>query len=69
MGKAGVWVYRRPRVAVLSTGTELVGLGEKVCPWQLRNSNGPMLRAAVQQAGAVCVDQRDVPDDETILVE
>jgi len=69
VGKAAVWVYRQPRVAILSTGTELVDVGDTVRPWQLRNSNGPMLRAAVQQAGGLCVAQRDVPDNEEELVQ
>ncbi len=68
VGRSTVRVYRQPRVAVLSTGTELVGVGHKVKPWQLHNSNGPMLRAAVLQAGARCVDQQDVPDESDTLL-
>ncbi|MFC1652287.1 gephyrin-like molybdotransferase Glp [Planctomycetota bacterium] len=69
VGKAKVWVFRQPRVAVLSTGSELVHAGEKVEPWQLCNSNGPMLRAAVLQAGALCVEQREVVDEEDKLTD
>ena len=38
-------VHRRVRVVVLNTGDELAGIGEKVEPWQIRDSNGPLLEA------------------------
>jgi molybdopterin molybdotransferase len=44
-------VIPRPSVAVLSTGNELVPAEQKPGPGQIRNSNGPMLSAAVRAAG------------------
>lgn len=44
-GVANVPVHRRVRVGIISTGDELVSLGEKPEPWQLRDSNGPSLAA------------------------
>jgi molybdopterin molybdotransferase len=44
-------VYRRPRVAILATGDELVPLEAEPTPGKIRNSNGPMLAAMVQAAG------------------
>ncbi len=63
-GLTRVRVHRRPRVAILSTGDELVApdrAGER--PDVLVDSNGPLLLAACQRAGAVVtrLDQR--PDD------
>jgi molybdopterin molybdotransferase len=52
-GHAFVQVYRRPEVAVLSTGNELIAVDQKPRPGQIRNSNTPMLAAQVRAAGAV----------------
>jgi molybdopterin molybdotransferase len=49
---AAVRVYRRPRVAVVSTGDELVDPGVDLVPGQVVDSNGLMLRALVRAAGA-----------------
>lgn len=51
LGRASVPVYRRPRVAILSTGTELVPPGEPLAPGQIYNSNSFMLAALVTEAG------------------
>lgn len=50
-GYASLDVYIRPRVAILTTGDELVPLSAVPGPGQIRNSNGPMLAALVAQAG------------------
>ena len=52
-GRLQVAVHRRPRVAILSTGDELVAMGEAVAPGQVVDSNGPALAAAVQECGAL----------------
>src|SRR4051812_32479689 len=41
-GHASVPVIPRPRLAVLTTGNEIVAVGDKPGPGQIRNSNGPM---------------------------
>ena len=51
VGRATVVVYRRPRVAILSTGTELVEVDEVPGPAQVVNSNAYTLAAAVREAG------------------
>ncbi len=53
VGRTAVQVYPAPRVAVLSTGDELVDARQTPGPGQIRNGNGSMLRAQVQRAGAV----------------
>ena len=55
LGKSQVAVYGRPRVAVLSTGDELVPVNEIPGPGQIRNSNESMLAAQLRQMGAVPV--------------
>jgi molybdopterin molybdotransferase len=44
-------VFRRPRVAILTTGDELAGVEATLAPGQIRNSNAPMLAALVAGAG------------------
>jgi molybdopterin molybdotransferase len=51
-GIVAVEVHRRPRVAVLSTGDELVPLGQPLGPAQIYDSNGPALAAQARAAGA-----------------
>ena len=50
-GRAAVAVFRRPRVAVLSTGSELVEAGEVPGPGMIRNSNAYTISAALRAAG------------------
>ncbi len=50
-GAAALPVYVRPRVAILSTGDELVPIGSTPAPGQIRNSSAPMLAALVASAG------------------
>lgn len=52
-GRPSVLVQRRPIVAILSTGDELVEVGTQPGPGQLINSNTIALAAAVRQAGAI----------------
>jgi molybdopterin molybdotransferase len=53
MGRTTVTVHPRPRVAVLSTGDEVVEPSQTPGPGQIRNGNGPMLLAQVCRAGAL----------------
>ncbi len=51
IGRSTVLVRQRPRVAILSTGNELVEVDEVLRPGQIVNSNAYALAAAVQKAG------------------
>lgn len=67
VGRAEVAVTPRPTVAVLSTGNELVPVGEVPAAGQIRNSNGPMLVALVEQAGGRHIDLGIGRDDPEVL--
>jgi len=65
IGRATLAVHRRPRVAIVSTGAELVDLDEPVGPGQVVNSNAYVLAAGVREAGGeplVLPIVRDRPD-------
>ena len=64
---ARVQVYRRPRVAVLSTGDELIDDGSPLEIGQIRESNKTMLAALLAEAGCEVVDLGVVRDDEAEL--
>lgn len=51
VGRGQVSVRRRPRVAVISTGDELVPAGEPLPAGAIHDANGPALSAAVREAG------------------
>jgi molybdopterin molybdotransferase len=53
VGRVEALTRPRPRVAVLSTGDEVVDAPANPGPGQIRNSNGPMLTAQVARAGGV----------------
>lgn len=53
VGRADALTHRRPRVAILATGDELVESGTPLGPGQIRNSNTPGLAAMVQAAGGL----------------
>jgi molybdopterin molybdotransferase len=66
-GSAVLNVYRRPRVAILSTGDELVPVDAEPAPGQIRNSNAPMLAAMVAAAGGEPWVLPTAADDARIL--
>lgn len=51
VGRTKVTIYRRPQVAVISTGSELVEPQQKPKPGQIRNSNSSMLLAQLKKRG------------------
>jgi molybdopterin molybdotransferase len=63
VGKSRVRVFRKPRVAVLSTGDELVEIDATPGPPQIRNSNSYSLAAQVQNAGGEAVRLAIAPDE------
>ena len=67
-GYATVQVFRKPRVAVLATGTELVAVDQKPGQDQIRDSNNYSIGAYAELAGAV-VKRLPLTGDETSLLK
>ncbi len=61
-GHQDVQVYEKPRVAILATGDEIVGIGEQPAAHQIRNSNAWSLAAQVERAGGIPVVLPVAPD-------
>jgi len=66
-GLTAVEVVRRPRVAVLSTGDELIQLGEPLRTGSVYDSNGAIIAAAIAEAGGEAVPFGAVADDAETL--
>src|SRR5688572_22860771 len=62
LGITGIEVYARPRVAILSTGNEIVEPGEPLAPGQLYDINRYTLAAVVEEHGGIPVPQRTAAD-------
>lgn len=69
VGRARLVVRPRPRVVVISTGSELVEPGEAVGPGQIQDCNSPALTAAALEVGAIAYRVGIVPDDPRRLAD
>lgn len=67
IGVANVRVWRRPVVAILSTGDEIIAPGEKMQPAKVYDSNGQVLADAVQESGGE-PRRLGITDDDIVLL-
>ena len=67
LGITGVWVHRRPVVAILSTGDEVVPFETTPSPGQVRDINALALAALVEREGGVSLELGVVPDRRDLL--
>ena len=65
VGRDHVEVSRRPSVAILASGDELVPVAERPAPHQMRESNAPMIEAVLRSFGADVAARVHVLDDPT----
>jgi molybdopterin molybdotransferase len=68
-GLPRVDVRTEPRIAIVSTGDELVEPGEPIEHWQVRRSNSYALRAALELRGWRRLAEDHLPDDPAVLRE
>ena len=66
VGLTEVEVFRRVKVAILSTGDEAVPPDATPQPWEIRRSNGPMLEAMLVRRGNAIVFRDHAPDDPAV---
>ena len=69
VGKVRLEVFQKPRVAILSTGDELVGLEDSPGPTEIRNSNSYSLAVQVKAAGGDSILLPVAPDEPARLRE
>ncbi|MTV82164.1 molybdopterin molybdotransferase MoeA [Secundilactobacillus folii] len=62
-----VTVYARPRVAIITTGTELMKPDEPLQAGKIYNSNGPMIKSLVTENGGVITSYEQLIDDTALL--
>ena len=67
MNRPWLFVHRRPRIGILSTGDEVVMPGEPIGPHQIVSSNALALSAFVTACGGVPVSLGNAPDDADAL--
>ena len=69
VGRHQLSVYRPLRVAVITTGDELVDPGSEPEPWQIFNSNGTQLCSQIRMLGMEPLHYPNVPDDPVLTGE
>jgi len=67
VGCPSVTVWRKPRVAIISTGDEIVAPGEPIPPGAVYDSNASILAAAVEEAGGIAEQLGIGPDNVETL--
>jgi putative molybdopterin biosynthesis protein len=67
VGCAAIEVWRKPRVAIISTGDEIIAPGEPMRSGAVYDSNAAVLTAAVEEAGGIPHPLGIGPDDEDVL--
>ncbi|GAB2531646.1 molybdopterin molybdotransferase MoeA [Spirosoma aerophilum] len=68
VGQITLTVTAMPRIALVSTGDELVDIADTPLPYQIRRSNTYMLRAALATLG-ISATLHHIVDDETVLTD
>ncbi len=68
-GITGVYIYAPPRVAILTTGNELIPMGQPLRPGEIYNTNAPALRVSLASIGITSVSSFHVKDEATVLQE
>ena len=68
-GLTEVAVSREPVIRIISTGDELIPAGERIEPHQIRMSNGPAMRALLEEHGYTDCEHDHLVDERDVLKE
>jgi molybdopterin molybdotransferase len=68
-GKSEVPVFRKPVVAILSSGSELIEVHQPIQPGKIRNSNSLMVAELIRQAGGTPLILKSTTDDIDLLTQ
>lgn len=69
VGRERILVQKLPSVAVVTTGDEVVPLGQSILPYQIRNSNAYLIRSMLKNNGIVPAFVQHVRDDKEMIKE
>lgn len=67
MGVTEIEVYKRPRIAVISTGDELVPFNKELPAGKIRDVNTPMLSSLIEGKGSIAISFPIIPDKKEKL--
>ncbi len=69
-GIISIPVYRKPKIAIFSTGDEIIPPENLSTPGKMRDANGPMLKAMFSEIGEIIpVNPAIIPDDKEYLLQ
>ncbi|OPY78110.1 MAG: Molybdopterin molybdenumtransferase [Syntrophorhabdus sp. PtaU1.Bin153] len=63
LGITGAWVYKKPSIALLSSGDEIIEVSQKPAPGQIRDINRYTIASSLQNSGAVVTFTGIAKDD------
>ncbi|MBB1123378.1 molybdopterin molybdotransferase MoeA [Limosilactobacillus albertensis] len=66
-GVQAVKVYKKPRIAIIATGTELLAANDQIEPGKIFNSNGIMLKNLVEETGGIVDFETQLPDNAALI--
>lgn len=69
IGMNTIWVWKRPQVAVISTGDELIKPGDPMEIGKVYDSNSVVIAHALEEIGCEAIRFEIVPDDEELLIQ
>jgi molybdopterin molybdotransferase len=67
LGITDIWTYERPKVSIISTGDEIVALGEPVQPGEVRDINSYTLAGLISDAGGIALKKGIFTDQYAII--
>lgn len=62
-----ITIYQKPKVGIITTGSELLNPGEKIVNGKIFNSNGPLIKNLCEENGAEVVGYTQIKDDPELL--